>query len=658
VKKGLLYTILLILVCIRVIGNPIVQLTQEKPYQRIAMQSGWLVDSTARLTLQEFLQTPYQTRLQPATHELGTFGLTDAAIWVQGSFNYTGTDKVYLLVEFANIDSITLFYYDKGQLKTVQSGSHTPLANKTYNFPGYCLEIPFVNNQPQEFWVRIRTGNKVIVPLALATTDGLVNKVKDVNIIALIYAGIVLAMFWYNFSLSTWIRERAAYLYYLGYLFFLAVFILLYLLGLHVYLGESLSRFINQYGIGAVAVSYMFVIRFAISFLDGKKHAPRLTKLLRWGDVLLWGTVICCLMGWRQTTIRLQEMESILFPILFIWMALRAFKQDYKPATFFLIAWLLFLGSIVLFAITNMGWLPFGNWTFYILPIGSAIEVILLSTALGHKYGILEKEKRDQQAKELQSANAQKNLLKQTAEERALALQKALNQLEVNNQAKDKLLNIIAHDIRSPLNNLVGYLELAEKKEVDPGQIQQFIQVLRRQISLIAKSMNNILNWSLTQRNHIETIPTNVLLSPMTRQLLDTYRFSAEEKGVLLKKSMAEEIMVVMDSHQLELVLRNLLDNAIKFTPKGGAITIGCRLKGGKAVVYVADTGEGMLQEAAEELLHRNILYASGGTVQDKGTGLGLQLCREFVASNGSELLVKSAPGEGTEFYFSLPVAG
>ncbi|WP_315815971.1 HAMP domain-containing sensor histidine kinase [Paraflavitalea speifideaquila] len=265
--------------------------------------------------------------------------------------------------------------------------------------------------------------------------------------------------------------------------------------------------------------------------------------------------------------------------------------------------------------------------------------------ALGHKYGILEKEKRDLQAKELQSANVQKNLLKQTAEERAQALQLALDQLEENNKAKDSLLNIIAHDIRSPLNNLVGYLELAEKKEVDPGQIQQFTQVLRRQISLIAKSINNILNWSLTQRNHIETIPTDVLLSPMTRQILDTYRFSAEEKGVTLKKNMAEEIAVVMDSRQLELVLRNLLDNAIKFTPKGGAITIGCRLKAGKAVIYVADTGEGMLPEEAEQLLHRNILYASGGTVQEKGTGLGLQLCREFVASNGSELLVK-APRE------------
>ncbi|WP_315815972.1 7TM-DISM domain-containing protein [Paraflavitalea speifideaquila] len=274
----MLNTFLLILVCIQGIANSIVQLTGETPYQRIAMQSGWLVDSTARLTLQEFLQMPYQTRLQPAKHEMGTYGLTDAAIWVQGSFNYPGTDKVYLLIEFSNIDSITLFYYDKGQLRSVQSGSHIPLASKAFNFPGYSLEIPFVSNQPQDFWVRFRTGNKVIIPLALTTTDGLINKLKDVNIIALIYAGIVLAMFCYNLSLSTWIRERAAYLYYLGYLFFLAIFILLYLLGLHVYLGQSMSRFINQYGIGTVAVSYMFMIRFAISFLDGKSMGHGLRR--------------------------------------------------------------------------------------------------------------------------------------------------------------------------------------------------------------------------------------------------------------------------------------------------------------------------------------------------------------------------------------------
>lgn len=655
VKKGLLYTVLLLLGAARVSATPIIRLTPEAPYQRIATQVGWLVDNSARLTLAEIKQPAYEVKFQPGKHELGAYGVTDAAVWVHGSFSYAGRDKVYLLIEFANIDSITLYYYDQGILKTVPSGSYASLKNKDHNIPGFCLEIPAAGDRPQEFWLRIRTGNAVIVPLALTTADGLPKSLAGMYVLAILYAGIVLAMFWYNLSLSQWIEERDAYIYYLGYLFFLAIFVLLYLRGFHVLLGQPLSYIFNQFGMGTVAVSYLFAIRFSVSFLHGKDYAPRLVRILKWMGWLLWITVACCLAGWRHATIRLQEFVSLTAPILFIWMAVIAYRRNYKPALYFIIAWSTLLLTIVLFAITNMGLLPFGNWTFHILPIGSAIEVILLSLALGDRYASLEKDKQIRKEAELQFVREQRALLEQNVNMRTRELQNALEQLEESNRAKDKLLNIIAHDIRSPLNNLSGYLELAEKRVVAAGQIQQFIQVLRRNISNIAQTMNNLLNWSLKQKNHIETNPSKVALSPMTRQILDTYRFSAEQKGVDLKKSMPEEMMVVADSHQLELILRNLLDNAIKFTPQGGAITIGCRPRAEQVVVYVADTGAGMLQEEANKLLHKDSFHSTGGTANEKGTGLGLQLCKEFVASNGGVLQVRSAPGEGTEFYFSLP---
>lgn len=639
----MLYIFLVSLGSIRVAAQslPVIQLSSDAPYQRIATQSGWFVDSSASLSLSDISQPSFQARFQRARHEMGAYGLTDAAVWIQGSFRYAGTDKVYLLIEFANIDSITLYYYDNGVLKTVPSGSLTPLAAKPMNIPGFIFEIPAAVDGSQVFWLRIRTGNAMIIPLSLATTSGLPKAMAGMYIIALLYAGVVLALFFYNLSLYGWIRDRS-YLYYLGYLFFLAVFIFLYCCGFHVYLGQTLSTFINQYaGIGSVSVGYIFMIWFAITFLKGDQYAPKLARGLRILSRLLWIPIICCALGWRHALIRQQEIVSLAVPIAFIWMAVMAYKRNYKPAIYFIIAWALLLSSIVLFAITNMGFLPYGSWTFDILPIGSAIEVILLSLALGYGYSSMK--------------NEQKALLEGKVNERTRELQDALGLLKESNEAKDKLLNIIAHDIRSPLNNLSGYLELAEKKVLAAGQIQQFIQVLRRNISHISKSMNNLLNWSLTQRNHIETNLSRIALSPMTRQILDTYRFSAEHKGVGLKKNMPEELIVVADSHQLELILRNLLDNAIKFTPGGGTITIGCRPRAEQVVIYVSDTGAGMLQEEANMLLQKNSFHSSGSIVPEKGTGLGLQLCKEFVASNGGVLQVRSAPGEGTEFFFSLP---
>jgi signal transduction histidine kinase len=655
VKKGLLNVLLMLLGTMGVSATPVIPLSDDVSFLRIATQCGWFVDSSARLTMSDVTRPDFAARFQPVRHDIGAFGKTHAAVWAYGSYTYAGTDKVYLLIDFANIDSITLFYYDKGALKTVQSGSHTLLKNKPHNIPGFTLELPATGGQPKEFWLRIRTGNAVIVPLAIATEGGLPESYPGMFLVGILYAGVVLAMFLYNLTLAIWIRDRAAYLYYLGYLFFLAVFILLYLLGFHVYLGQTMSSWINQYGIGAVAVSYMFALQFSISFLHGKEYAPRLTRVFNVLTWLLLITVACCLAGWRRTTIYQQEAICLAAPILFIGMAIKAWQINYKPAIVFIIAWGALIVSIVLFALTNMGVLPYGRWTFHLLPIGSAIEVVMLSKALWYRYALKEKAKRAKQEIQIQSAAEQNTLLEQKVSERTQELQKALEQLEEHNQAKDKMLNIIAHDIRSPLNNLSGFLELAEKKVVEAGQIQQFVHVLRRNISQIGKTMNNLLNWSLVHKNLIETVPSEVMLSPVTRQIMDTYRFSAEDKGVCLKKNMPEELVVIADSHQLELVLRNLLDNAIKFTPRAGTITIGCRPKNGHVVIYVSDTGHGMLQEEAEKLLHRSSFHTTGSSSNGKGTGLGLQLCKEFVASNGGVLQVKSVPGEGTEFYFSLP---
>lgn len=654
-KKGLLHILLMLVGAMGATATPVIPLSDDASFLRIAPQCGWFVDSSARLTMTDITRPGFAAKFQPVKYEIGAFGKTHAAVWAYGSYTYSGTDKVYLLIDFANIDSITLFYYDKGALKTVQSGSHTPLKNKPHDIPGFSLELPASNGQPQEFWLRIRTGNAVIVPLALTTGSGLPQSFPGMFVVGILYAGVVLAMFFYNLTLTIWIRERAAYLYYLGYLFFLAVFILLYLLGFHVYLGQPLSSLLNQYGIGAVAVSYMFALQFSISFLHGKQNAPVLTRIFHILTWLLLITVACCLAGWRHATIYQQEVISLATPILFIGMAIKAWQIKYKPAIVFIIAWGVLVATIVLFALTNIGILPYGKWTFHLLPIGSAIEVVMLSKALWYRYALKEKARREKQEMRIQSATEQNTLLEQKVSERTQELQKALEQLEETNQAKDKMLNIIAHDIRSPLNNLSGFLELAEKKVMEAGQVQQFVQVLRRNISQISKTMNNLLNWALVQKNHIETVPSEVALSPITRQIMDTYRFSAEQKGVALKKNVPEELVVVADSHQLELVLRNLLDNAIKFTPQGGAITIGCRPRAKRVVIYVSDTGNGMLQEEAEKLLNKSSFHRTGHSSNGKGTGLGLQLCKEFVASNGGVLQVKSVPGEGTEFYFSLP---
>jgi signal transduction histidine kinase len=430
-------------------------------------------------------------------------------------------------------------------------------------------------------------------------------------------------------------------LYYLCYLLSFVGFVLLYLRGFHVFMGQTLSSFINMNGISFVAVTYMFAILFSTSFLNGKVHAPRLTRVLHWLIWLLWIPVIFNLAGYRPGAIKILEYCSFLLPFSFIYIAIKALRKKYRPARYFLFAWTVLLLSMMLFATANMGFVHFGFWTFHILPIASAFEMSFLSLALGHRYADLKREKI-----ELQKIN-----LEQVEKE----VQERTKELKESNHVKDKMLGIISHDLRAPLNNLSGLLDLVELKALSAGEIQDFSLTVRQNIKHITGTMNNMLNWSLSQMNRIETRPQKIILYPFILQIIETYWYATDQKNIHMKADIPEGIVVFADFNQLNLIIRNLLDNAIKFTPKGGMIIVGCRPAAKLVELYVQDNGLGMQTEEVEKLLSENSFYSTDGTEEEKGTGLGLQLCKEFISRNGGSLRIDTAPGKGAEFSFCIP---
>ena len=635
------YVILTVLFAVQSSAAPVVKLSTQHSYQRIGRLCGWYMDKDAQLTLNNVMQPAFQANFKPYEHDMRSYGITNAAIWIHAT--YSSKERTYLVAEFANIDSIFLYYFDSGRLKTIVSGSHLPLKNKRFNVPGFSFELPASNGQPKEFWVRVRSGNAVIIPLALTTPEGLQRSFMGLFVIELIYAGVVLALFAYNLFLYISLGTRN-YLYYLCYLICFEGFVLFYLRGFHVFLGQKLSYFINMNGISFVAITYMFAILFSISFLDAEKHAPRLRKALFVLIGLLWIPVVFNLAGYRPGAIKILELCSFLLPFAFIYMAVKALKQHYRPARYFLAAWSVLLVSMMLFAAANTGllpFLPFSFWTFYILPIASAIEMSLLSLALGSHYAEMKREK----------IAMQKAMLTEVEKE----VTERTKQLKESNHVKDKMLGIISHDLRKPLNNLSGLLDLVELKALSAGEIQDFSLTVRQNIKHITGTMNNMLNWSLSQMNRIETRPQKIILYPFILQIIETYWYATDQKNIHLKADIPEGIVVLADFNQLNLIIRNLLDNAIKFTPKGGMILAGCRTAPKTVELYVQDNGVGMHPEEVERLLSENSFYSTEGTEEEKGTGLGLQLCKEFIVRNGGVLQVKTAPGEGAEFSFCVP---
>ncbi|MRG44707.1 hypothetical protein GFS24_06260 [Chitinophaga sp. SYP-B3965] len=628
------YIFFTVLFAVQSFAAPIVKLSTQHSYQRIGKLCDWYLDKDAKLTLNDVMQPSFQANFSAHEHEMRSYGITNAAVWVHAT--YVSKERTYLVVEFANIDSISLYYFENGQMKAIASGSHTPLKNKRFNIPGFSFELPSSNGQPKDFWIRVRSGNAVIIPLALATPEGLMESFKWLFVIELMYIGVVLALFFYNLFLFIHLRTLN-YLYYLCYLLCFVGFVLIYVRGFHVFLGQTLSYFINMNGISFGAVTYMFAIMFCLSFLNGKKHTPRLRIFLLAFMGVLCLPIICNLAGYRPGAIKILEVCSFLLPISFIYMAIIALRQHYKPAGYFLGAWFVLLMSLMVFAAANTMWLPFlpfGHWTFHILPLASAVEMSLLSLALGSEYAEMKKQ---------MIAAIKKEVTERTKE------------LNESNHVKDKMLGIISHDLRAPLNNLSGLLDLVELKALSAGEIQDFSLTVRQNIKHITGTMNNMLNWSLSQMNRIETRPQKIILYPFILQIIETYWYATDQKNIHLKADIPEGIVVLADLNQLNLIIRNLLDNAIKFTPKGGMILVGCRPSAKTVELYVQDNGMGMGQEEVNKLLSETSFYSTDGTEEEKGTGLGLQLCKEFIMRNGGVLQIRTAPGAGAEFSFSIP---
>ena len=167
--------------------------------------------------------------------------------------------------------------------------------------------------------------------------------------------------------------------------------------------------------------------------------------------------------------------------------------------------------------------------------------------------------------------------------------------------------------------------------------------------------LEDLLTWSRSQTGKIQYLPEQQDLSSIVKNTLDVLSPAAEAKGIELSSGIPEGTLIYADANMLNLVIRNLVSNSIKFTSKGGTVHIFSRTEEKSEIVSVIDSGIGMSEEDQNKLFRLDIAVTTIGTNKEKGTGLGLILCKDFVERNGGEISVESKPGKGSTFRFSVP---
>jgi signal transduction histidine kinase len=241
-------------------------------------------------------------------------------------------------------------------------------------------------------------------------------------------------------------------------------------------------------------------------------------------------------------------------------------------------------------------------------------------------------------------------------EEQKEALEHQAVQLLLNNQQKDKLFSIVAHDLRGPLNSLKGLLDFLKEKQLSEQEISGMLAELRRNVDSSSELVGNLLFWASSQLDGIVVKPVVMPLQPLVRDTLALFAHQAEQKKVELREVMDPAPDALADKDMVQVVIRNLVSNAIKFCRPGDCVTIYSRQVGDEIEIRVADNGIGMKEDALERIRRRES-FTSYGTAKEKGTGLGMLLCQEFTAANNGRFRVESDWGKGTCCYFTIPVA-
>jgi signal transduction histidine kinase/ligand-binding sensor domain-containing protein len=236
-------------------------------------------------------------------------------------------------------------------------------------------------------------------------------------------------------------------------------------------------------------------------------------------------------------------------------------------------------------------------------------------------------------------------------------LLKMNDELHELNASKDKFFSIIAHDLKNPFNIIIGLSGLLKEdgRAVDPATVREFVSIINSSAVQTYRLLENLLDWANSQRGKIYFNPESINLSEILKEEFSMLNDLAKDKNIVMRSYVDNSFVVEADRNMIKTILRNLISNAIKFTHRNGSVEVRAAIENNNTEISIIDNGIGMSEDIMEKLFRIDANLTTNGTENEKGTGLGLFLCKEFVEKHGGAISVESKPAKGSVFRFILP---
>ncbi|MCG8312836.1 MAG: ATP-binding protein [Pseudomonadales bacterium] len=597
-------------------------------------------DESASLTIKEIRQLA-NSRFQiqaTATPNAGIDG--NAHYWLKMDVQSDKDHAIFLELAFPTLEKVTLYQIEDSKIvNTFETGFATPVKDRTFKDNNFVFPITLTQKQVSTLYIRVQTQGPIIIPINFWEKDSFYENNLNSHSLMAMYLGLVLALAIYNAILYFSVKDKT-YLFYTLHLLGICWFQMSMMGYTAIYLwGDIASELRYREAPIAAALAITVAFQFTRQFLNIKALSQRLDRTLNIGSFIGFGFAIACSFAPLGPIIPALFAIHFLSVCILVIAAIYALNNGMRSARYFLTGWGIFIAGSMVQIQMYQNLLPFNFLTSQAILFTSGIEAILMSLALADRINLMRQDKVKYHKEALQSA-------------------------EESNELKDQFLATISHELRTPMNGVLGALELVNFRNLPPED-RSAINVARLSSKRMLTLINGLLNYTEAQLDDVYVNKRAFKLPLDINDLVTHLEQACQSKHLetSFSTNFPKSTSFYGDIEKIRTILLHLTENALKFTREGRIdITINvtpqqdnqeqrCNLR-----VSITDTGVGISPSEQEKIFNAFDQLDADYNRQQGGMGIGLALVKRLVAILGGDIQLFSEPGKGTRFEIILPV--
>ena len=628
----------------------------------------YFIDPSKQLKIDDITSSDYQDKFELNLKEIPNFGLESSSVWLKFTVQNSLSSSPYLEIDNPALDTIEYFLINNEDVVVHRyiTGSHSKIVKRNIKTGELLIDLKLPDKEIYTCYLKINSSSSTILtPLRIASLSEFYELKQSESVWQGLYFGLILFLFIYNIFLFYSLKD-SVYLYFALFIASMGCLFALFKGFGSQYLWINFPE-INQFTPLIGATAGILMILFSAKFLDSRDKMPTLHMWLHALVGLYVLVIVLNIFGSQFLSINLLIYNTMIGLMFLVFLAIKGWRDGYEPAKFYLLAWSFYVVGVVTSFLRDNNFIEANIIVGNILQITSTISILFMSFALSKKINIYINNKNIAQELAIKTAienerliSDQNQILETKVQQRTIDLEqtiKTLNnqqkELQEANVFKDKVFSIISHDLKSPISTLAGLLNLMKLESLNELERSNVLDKLEIALKNTRNLLDNILSWAYKNGNNQNKL-TQIDLQKSVDDIFFLFQQLAIEKEITLRNKVDVGLIIESNSNMIQLVLRNLISNAIKFTPKSGSITVFVEEDYEDIHIHVKDTGIGMDAKLASKLFQLESISSLRGTENETGTGLGLILCKEFIDKFNGDISVVSAPNKGSTFTVKL----